>query len=211
MSGETTVFVRDCLQRMATGDESAHDELIGAVCCRMQHLARRMLNDYSKLRRWEETDDVFSGAALRLSKALRAVTPESPKHFYRLAALQIRRELKELVRRHCHEDRPRVQNASDTDNASSETTASETTSHASLAEPADATHDPGQLAQWMELHERVEQLAPEQREVFETIWYHQVSQTETAEILGVSRRTVIRRWQAACLELREYLERLSPG
>jgi RNA polymerase sigma factor (sigma-70 family) len=202
MSGDTTIFVRQCLARMQTGDESAHDELIGAVCRRMQQLARRMLNDYSKLRRWEETDDVFSGAALRLSKALRSVTPESPKHFYRLAALQIRRELKELVRRHSREGIVQIRNASDAPPGTDATA----TPHSE--EASDITHDPGKLIQWVELHDRVDQLPPDQRDVFEAIWYHQISQTDAAEVLGISRRTVIRRWQAACLELHEHLEGL---
>jgi RNA polymerase sigma factor (sigma-70 family) len=206
MSGDnTTLFVRECLKRMETGDESAHDELIGAVCQRMQQLAHHMLNDYSKLRRWEETDDVFSGAALRLSKALRSVTPESPQHFYRLAALQIRRELKELVRRHSRENRVQVRNASDADGST------DSTSNPQISDPSDVTHDPGRLMQWIEFHDRVEQLPLEQREVFEAIWYHQISQTDAAEALGISRRTVIRRWQAACLELHQYLEGLLPG
>jgi RNA polymerase sigma factor (sigma-70 family) len=206
MSGDnTTLFVRECLKRMETGDESAHDELIGAVCQRMQQLAHHMLNDYSKLRRWEETDDVFSGAALRLSKALRSVTPESPQHFYRLAALQIRRELKELVRRHSRESRVQVRNASDSDGST------DSTSNPQISDPSDVTHDPGRLMQWIEFHDQVEQLPLEQREVFEAIWYHQISQTDAAEALGISRRTVIRRWQAACLELHQYLEGLLPG
>jgi len=205
MNGDTTLFVRNCLKRMEAGDDSAQDELIAAVCRRMQQLARRMLNDYSRLRRWEETDDVFSGAALRLSKALKSVTPESPRHFYRLAALQIRRELNEMVRRHCRGNGPMVLNQSD---SAEHSDASDTS--VPMMDPADVTHDPSRLAKWVELHEAVDALPADQREVFEAIWYHQISQTDAAEMLDISRRTLIRRWQAACLSLDQHLLSLLP-
>jgi RNA polymerase sigma-70 factor (ECF subfamily) len=205
MSGDTTIFVRECLKRMEEGDPTAQDELIGAVCRRMQQLARRMLDDYSRLRRWEETDDVFSGAALRLSKALRSVTPQSPQHFYRLAALQIRRELQEMVRRHCRNDAPQIVNRSD-----SEAEDSATRSACGTAEPTDITHDPSQLSHWVELHAAIGELPQEQRDVFEAIWYHQLTQSDAADLLGISRRTLIRRWQAACLSLDQHLLQLLP-
>ena len=48
--------------------------------------------------RWEGTDDVLQRAMLRLYQSLEAVTLESGRHFYNLAATQIRRELIELAR-----------------------------------------------------------------------------------------------------------------
>ncbi len=205
MSGETTIFVRKCIDRLNAGDDTARDELITVVCDRMQQLAKRMLAGYSRLRRWEETDDVFSGAVIRLQKALQVVSLESPKHFYRLAALQIRRELKELARKHCRENGPIVQNEAD-----AEVNAGRLEGESNRLEPADVTHDPGRLTHWVELHERIEELPADDREVFETIWYHQLSQTEAAEVLGVSRRTVIRRWQSACLALHKHLDAVLP-
>ncbi len=64
---------------------------------------------------------------------------------------------------------------------------------------------PHRLHVWTELHAEVERLADDLRETFELIWYHQLSQTEAAALLEVSRRTVIRRWQAACLQLHDAL------
>ena len=59
-----------------------------------------MLRRYPKVHRWEQTDDVFVEAVTRLHRALETVRPESPRHFYNLAATQIRRVLIDLSRRY---------------------------------------------------------------------------------------------------------------
>ena len=62
-----------------------------------------MLREYSKVKRWEQTDDVLQNAMLRLHRSLVEVKPESPRQFYGLAATQIRRELIDLARHHYSE------------------------------------------------------------------------------------------------------------
>ena len=49
----------------------------------------------------------------------------------------------------------------------------------------------------------VEPLPDDEREVFALVWYHDLSQAEAADVLGVSVRTVIRRWQAARIRLQQ--------
>ncbi len=46
------------------GDEQAYEELLSIASSRLHKLARKMLRDYPRLRRWEQTDDVFQTAAL---------------------------------------------------------------------------------------------------------------------------------------------------
>jgi RNA polymerase sigma-70 factor (ECF subfamily) len=41
------------------------------------------------------------------------------------------------------------------------------------------------------------------REVFDLVWYQGLTNAEAAEILGVSTKTVRRRWQAGCLRLHD--------
>ena len=41
-----------------------------------------MLRGYPHLQRWEQTDDVYQTALLRLHQALSQVTPESAQHFW---------------------------------------------------------------------------------------------------------------------------------
>ena len=66
----------------------------------LERLTRRMLKDYARLRRWEQTGDVLQNALLRLHRALASERPRSVRAFLALAATQIRRELIDLSRHH---------------------------------------------------------------------------------------------------------------
>src|SRR5271157_1059703 len=96
LTGQTASW----LELMRAGDQTARQRLIEHSCERLRGLARKMLHRYPKVRRWEETDDVFVEAVTRLHRALETVQPESPRHFYNLAATQIRRVLIDLSRRY---------------------------------------------------------------------------------------------------------------
>src|SRR5438034_9462785 len=88
--------LRAWLERIRAGDESARDELLRASCGHLERLARKMLQQYPRVRRWEETGDVLQNALLRLFRALKTVRPDSARAFFGLAAEQIRRELLDL-------------------------------------------------------------------------------------------------------------------
>ena len=60
---------------------------------------------------------------------------------------------------------------------------------------------PTSLAQWTELHAMIEALPAEEREVMGLIFYQGLTQTEAAEVLNVSVRTLQRRWHAALARL----------
>lgn len=98
MAGQTTFHVQRCLDRLNAGDEAARGELINTACGRLTRLARKMLHADGRVRRWEQTDDVFQSAMVRLCRALQQTTPQTARQFFRLAALQIRRELIDLAR-----------------------------------------------------------------------------------------------------------------
>ena len=51
--------------------------------------------------------------------------------------------------------------------------------------------------EWTEFHEQIEALPEEEREVFNLVWYQQLTHEQAAEVLGVTTRTVRRRWQDA--------------
>jgi RNA polymerase sigma-70 factor (ECF subfamily) len=193
-----------CLDRLQAGDEAARKELLESACERLRRLTRTMLRDYRRLKRWEETDDVLQNALVRLYRALQQVTPATPRDFYRLATLQIRRELIDLARHHYgpeghggHHESLGGEGEADTRPAP--------------YEAADATHSPGRLAEWAEFHEEVANLPEEEREVFDLVWYQGLTHAEAAELLGVSTKTVQRRWHAACLTLHEKLGGQLPG
>ena len=53
------------------------------------------------------------------------------------------------------------------------------------------------LERWESFHVAVEQLPDEHREVFKLAWYLGLDQNAMAKTLGLSRRTVQRKWQEA--------------
>ena len=66
-----------------------------------------------------------------------------------------------------------------------------------LAEPADTTHEPQGLARWTDLHRAIAALPDAEREAFDLLWYHELPQAEAAALLGISERTLQRRWRSA--------------
>jgi RNA polymerase sigma factor (sigma-70 family) len=67
------------------------------------------------------------------------------------------------------------------------------------------------LEGWSEFHAQVERLPEPEREVFSLIWYQGLNQKEVQEVLGVSLRTIKRRWQTARLLLYDTLHGDKPG
>jgi RNA polymerase sigma-70 factor (ECF subfamily) len=155
-----------------------------------------MLRDFPEVHRWEQTDDVWQNASLRLWRALEHVQPVDARHFLRLAALQIRRELIDLARRHRGREGIGAAHATQF--------ALERDGHpAECGGLAELTLEPCRLAEWQEFHARVEDLPDEDREVFDLLWYHGLTQEEAATVLQVSVRTIKRRWRSARLRLHD--------
>jgi RNA polymerase sigma-70 factor (ECF subfamily) len=192
--GHTTIQLQHWLDLMQAGDSHARHELLNYACERLRKLTRRMLRRYPLVRRWEQTDDVLQNALLRLYRALADVTPDSLRHFYNLAALQIRRELLDLAKHHLGPEGQGTKHLSDAHSP-----------NGLLHAVADAAGEPTSLEGWTEFHAQVEALPEEEREVFNLLWYEGLNQSEAAEVLGVSPRTVMRRWQAARLLLYQAL------
>ncbi len=86
----TIVQIQKSLDRL----RAARDELIAVAADRLRLLTRQMLRDYPDVHRWEQTDDVMQKAVLRLCRALEAVPLATVRDFFRVAALQVRRELR---------------------------------------------------------------------------------------------------------------------
>jgi RNA polymerase sigma-70 factor (ECF subfamily) len=184
-----TLQLAGLLDLMRAGDPTARQQIAEHACQRLRGLARKMLRRFPKVRRWEDTDDVFVEAFTKLHRALETVQPESPRHFYNLAATHIRRVLVDLARKHygpeglgSHHDT--VARNPDGDPQP-------------RYEKADSSGEPRNLAEWTEFHEQVEAMPDEEREVFNLLWYEEMTQEKAAEVLGVTARTVRRRWQDA--------------
>ncbi len=200
MSDNTTTILQAHLGRLAAGDAKARDGLINHASANLGRLARRMLAQFPGVRRWEDSDDVRQNAALRLWKCLEELRPATVRDFYRLAALQIRRELLDLARHHGGPEGQGANHAS----------VQADTGAPPALDPGQSTHDPAKLAAWTEFHAHVEALPDEEREAFDLLYYQDLPQAEAASVLGVSEATLRRRWLAARLRLQEKLKHL-PG
>ncbi len=180
------------------GAESARarNALLTHAAGRLERLARAMLRGYPRLQRWEQTDDVLQNALLRLHQALESVRPATSREFYGLAALQIRRELIDLARRHF----------GPLGAAGRHLTAE--VDQANLASAAaDLAGRTGTLADWQAFHEEVDRLPEKERQIVNLLWYQGLKQGDAAELLGVAERTVKNRWQRARQLLEQKLNR----
>ena len=93
-----SAVIEGWIHRLKAGDEQAREELLNCSCERLTTLTRKMLKDFGRVKRWEQTDDVVQNSLLRLYRTLAEVQPANAVEFYRLAALNIRRELLDLAK-----------------------------------------------------------------------------------------------------------------
>ncbi len=207
MSEQTQVdVVQALIVRLQQGDDSARAELINCACDRLMNLTRKVKRSFGRVQRWEQTEDVFQRATMRLYHSLEKVTPNDSRHFYRLAAMQIRRELIDLTRHYSGPQGMGGNHATQMVGSSSDSPLP----HGAY-DAADQTGGPSQLNQWSEFHLAIEQLPDEQREVTELLFYHELEQAEAAELMGVSVRTIKRYWRDAKLSLYETFDGELPG
>lgn len=193
--------LQDCVTRFAAGDDSALNELLKRSSARLEQLTKTLFRDFARVHRWEETSDVLQNASLRLYRALQTTRPTDVRGFFALAALQIRRELTDMARQYFGPEGL---------GANYETRelwpADTIASGAFDVSASSSSFDPQRLASWTDFHKQVEQLEPEDREVFDLIYYQGLSQAEAAAVLGISERTIQRRWQNARLTLHDALD-----
>lgn len=174
----------ECLDRLAQGDPSARARIIEVCSDRLRLLVQRMLSRFPNVKRWEDDDDVFQEAAMRLYDSLGKLTLESPRDVMAIAATQIKRVLLDMAR---HHGGPM----------------SDAANHASVAgELNDAVQQAASnrqplLESWTAFHNAIERLPPSRREVFQLVWYMGADQDTVSKLIGKSKRTVKRYWQEA--------------
>lgn len=176
------------------GDARAKTLLLDHSCERLLRLTRKMFRGYPGLGRWEQTDDVFQNSLIRLHRALSQVDLESVRHFFNLAAVQIRRELLDLKKHHFGLEGRATHHHTDhqpSDDAGGAVSAT--------------AEEPEDLSQWTEFHAAVEHLPEQLREVCDLLYYEGLTQDEAAALLDLSPRTLKRRWHEAKLLLHETL------
>lgn len=184
---------------MAKGDPGAREKIIELVDSRLRFMARRLLGDFPRVHRWETTNDVAQNAAIRLHRALGEVQPASARGLIGLMALQIQRELLDLARKYAGP----TSFATNQDTNVRRTTTGGQEFHVEAA--PDTNIDAIPLERWEQFHCAVDALPDDLREVFRMAWYLGLDQTEVAQTLGCSTRTVGRKWQEARSRIQEVL------
>lgn len=189
-----------CLDQLRAGKESARERVLEICDTRLRELSSRLLGKFSRVKRWDNTDDVAQGAAFRLYRALGETVPDSPRGLMGLMATVIQRELLDLAKKHAG---PMSYAANHGTNVHDRTDG-----HAFIVD--DAVDEPEQdeeipLERWEAFHAAIESLPAELREVFHLVWYLGLEQKAVAETLGISPRTAARRWREAREEVAKTL------
>lgn len=179
---------------LRAGQSDARDQVIKYSCDRVRKLASRMLSRYPHLRRWEQTEDVMQKALMRLHHCLMEVHPDSVPQLLGLAARQVRWTLLDLVRHHYG---PMGQGKRHF-TAGGGIAADDP--EGPVSRQAGPNCEPETLEAWEKFHEAAGNLPDDARQVFDLLWYQGMGQAEAAAVLGVTDRTVRRRWETArCL------------
>ncbi len=201
MTEGSTTQIQALLDLAAEGKQDAYDDLIALASERLLRLTRKMLRCYPHLRRWEQTDDIFQNAAIRLHRSLAEVKPDSVRAFFGLAATQIRRSLIDLCRHHFGPQGHAAKH---------ETQQMGAANGDPIQDQPDSSDPQEAMASWATFHQSVEDLPADQREVFQIVWYGGLDQKQAAQLLGISISTVQRRWYSACHRIEQFMGGQSP-
>jgi RNA polymerase sigma-70 factor (ECF subfamily) len=193
----TTAAVQRYLDALA-GDTPA-DPIIRALLDRavgrLQMLCANMLHGgYPRLTRPPlnlQTDEVLGAVVERLLKAMRECRPRTVREFFALASQHMRWELNDLARR--LDEQP----------------ADVELHEGQIPAPASSGSALGVGAR--RILEAIDGLPEDEREAFSLVRIQGLPQTEAAEVLGVSAKTVQRRLNRALLSLAERLDDLRPA
>ena len=190
----TTAAVQNYLDILGEleGDSAAEPAiraLLGRAVGRLHLLCRAFLTrSYRRLTRPPlnlQTDEVLSAVVERLLKALRETRPKTVRQFFGLANQHIRWELNDLARR---SDKQMNQGGLPAELVP-------------LPESSDSSLSPNAR----HILEAIESLPEDEREAFSIVRIQGMSQTEAADMLGVSAKTVQRRLHRSLVLLTEKL------
>ncbi len=199
MSGDTTADVRDLIERLRRGDDSARTALLDRVHHRLCRIAAATLRSrFPRLRDQHELNSVVDEAWIRLLGALKTTQPESADAFYRLMFHKVHQVLLDLAARQTR-DAVRLRSAPGGGDGSGS---------ANRFDLGDSTDDPAGLAFWTEFHQEVASLPEPQRTVFDFHYYAEFPQAEIAQLLDLHPKQVSRLWLAATFRLAQWLDGL---
>ena len=196
----TTIAIHRYLHELAgaggaTPAEPIVAELLTRAVRRLQVLCTTFLHrDYPRLARPPlnmQSEEMLAGVVIRLLKALREVRPQTARQFFALANQHMRWELNDLARR--------------LDKQTAAVELLEATAPEPPSSGAEVSPNGSRIL------EAIENLPDVEREVFDLVRIQGMPQTEAAEVLGVSAKTIQRRLNRSLLLLTEKLADLRPA
>jgi RNA polymerase sigma factor (sigma-70 family) len=193
----TTTVVQRYLDALPGGTlaEPIVRELLDRAVHRLERLCASTLHrSYSRLTGPPtnlETAEMLGGVVEGLLKAMHSVRPQTVRQFFALANQHMRWQLNDLARR--LDEQPKAVELRDG------------------SVPAPASSDSGITAEGRRMPEAIDHLPEDEREVFGLVRLQGLTQTEAAEVLDVSAKTVQRRLNRASLLLVEELDSLRPS
>lgn len=186
MHDDASPQVQQWLDRLNAGDRSAEGLLLAFLHERWRGCAHRALrNSPNRAGAVEDTEGVLSELSLRvLQDWRRGAVPTTATDFYRQTANNFGNALVDLIRKHFSRNGERP-----------------LPGPLPPIDPGTETLDPAQLTLWTAFHKEVRELPEHLRAVFELRWYHDLSLTATADLLGIAPRTVSKYYAEACEKL----------
>lgn len=172
----TVTAIQLGLDALNARQPDALEKLFTACRNRLRLMITVMMFRYSRLRRWIEHEDVLQEVEVKLLKALQSLEVTTTRSFLGLAATAIRRQLIDLIRKYRHHfqlESPGFDAAAN----------GRPNVHPGLASLPSSLEGPWEE---IELHELVQKLPDDLREVFELIYYHGMSHLEVARHLDLS-------------------------
>lgn len=188
MTDDSSADLQDLIERLRSGDDTAHRELLERAHNRLLRIAATIFKeDFPGLRGRHDLESVVSEVWIRLAGALETVHPETVDGFFGLVFQKVRHVLLDMAKRQRRDDaRGQVGLIEGSDPEV----------HRDV-DPADTTHEPTRLAALTEFHRQVEKLPDAERSIFELHYYGDFSQAEIAQIQGLQPKQVSRLWLAA--------------
>ena len=196
MTLPTPERLQTLIDRLNRGEADALNELIQVSQDRLLAMTRKIFQDYSRLRRWEESQDVLNGALVRLHKAIHVENPAQVKtagDFFCLAAMQIRRELLDLVRHHFGTGAKGFAAHHHTDGGVQAPDQTPLPAVETAMDPKSAQR----LSLWTDMQMQIEALPDEERRPIDLYYYQGYDENEIVAILNISKSTLRRRLRRA--------------
>ena len=190
-AGEVTLLIR----RWRGGDSDAHEALFEAVYGDLRRLAASYMRDERESHTLPPTG-LVNEAFLRMQREESAFKlAENRRHFFSIAARAMRRILVEHARFHAAARRPSSRQ-------------SEPIDEELLGEFGVVGEGEAPLLEILAIDQALERLRAaneRQAQVVELRYFAGLEESETADILGVSRATVTRDWRIARMMLRTFI------